>query len=229
MCRSPALFHLRRRPVGDSPRLCRSAGSLPGGFWAHYGRSIAGIVEVRSRPAKGDRLSGKIDVDLLDSGFRLEGPVAGRKDLSFGLSGRRSYIDVLLPLATSVVGGPGEHPTDLLGLSGATRLQKGGTRAGVRMYGYDDVLVLAATDDDAARRNGEPPGLGIHGGVHRLVADGRQALQTAGSRGWSLGYQFTGGEFGEDIYWDAGIYELGIRSDLKYSFSKRRMSSLAST
>ena len=35
-----------------------------------------------------------------------------------------------------------------------------------------------------------------------------------------LGYQFTGGEFGEDIYWDAGIYELGIRSDLKYSFSK---------
>ena len=110
-------------------------------------------MEVRSRPAKGDRLSGKIDVDLLDSGFRLEGPVAGRKDLSFGLSGRRSYIDVLLPLATSVVGGPDASIQPIYwDYQARLDYKKGGTRAGVRMYGYDDVLVLAATDDDAARR-----------------------------------------------------------------------------
>ena len=219
----PALFHLGGGPSVIHPDFVDQLDFLPGGFGAHYGRSIAGIVEVRSRPAKGDRLSGKIDVDLLDSGFRLEGPVAGRKDLSFGLSGRRSYIDVLLPLATSVVGGPDASIQPIYwDYQARLDYKKGGTRAGVRMYGYDDVLVLAATDDDAARRNGEPPGLGIHGGVHRLVADGRVKLsKPLELKGLVfLGYQFTGGEFGEDIYWDAGIYELGIRSDLKYSFSK---------
>jgi len=219
----PALFHLGGGPSVIHPDFVGQLDFLPGGFGAHYGRSIAGIVEVRSRASKGDRFSGKIDVDLLDSGFRLEGPVAGRKDLSFGLSGRRSYVDVLLPLVTSVAGGPDASIQPIYwDYQARLDYKKGTTRAGLRFYGFDDVLVLAASDDDSAARAGEPPGLGIHGGVHRMVLDGRMKLdkKTELKGSLMLGHQFTGGEFGEDIYWNAGINELGIRSDLTYKLSK---------
>ena len=220
----PALFHLGGGPSVIHPDFVEQLDFLPGGFGAHYGRSIAGIVEVRSRPARGDRFSGKIDVDLLDSGFRLEGPVAGRKDLSFGLSGRRSYIDVLLPLATSAFGGP-EASIQPIYWDYQARLdyKKGTTRAGLRLYGFDDVLILAAQSDDAAERAGEPPGLGIHGGVHRLVLDGRVKLakMTELTSQLMLGHQFNGGEFGEDIYWNAGINELGLRASLTHKFNKQ--------
>jgi TonB family protein len=219
----PFLFHLGGGPSVIHPDFVAQLDFLPGGFGARYGRATAGVVDVRSRAAKGDRFSGKIDVDLMDAGLRLEGPVPGYKNWAYGLSGRRSYIDVLLPIATRAVGA-NDVSIQPIYWDYQARLdyKKGSDRLGLRVYGADDVLVISAADEESQARAGGPPGIGIHTQFHRFIIDGRRKLskKTEIFGNILLGRTSSGGTVGDTIFWDLGISELGLRLDLVHSFSK---------
>ncbi len=109
------LFHLGAGPSVINTDLVERLELYPGGQGARYGRAIAGAVDVVTRDPRTDTYSAKATVDLLNTGFRLEGPLplfGDERDnkIGFFLAGRRSYIaevlnigDVLLQFVDSGV------------------------------------------------------------------------------------------------------------------------------
>jgi TonB family protein len=90
----PILFHfLGLRSVFNSDILSR-IDFIPGNYPAEYGRLTGGLLDVWTRPGKRDGVHGFVDVNVFDAGFLVEGPVGQG---SYTISGRRSYIDAVLP------------------------------------------------------------------------------------------------------------------------------------
>ncbi|MFC1610538.1 TonB family protein [Myxococcota bacterium] len=99
----PLLYHFGGGPSVLPPDAIESIDLAPGGFGVRFGRSTGGVVEVRSRPGRADAVRGGADIDLFDAGGTLEGPIG---DIgAFRFSGRRSYIDALIPLIPGQKGG----------------------------------------------------------------------------------------------------------------------------
>jgi hypothetical protein len=69
---------------------------VKGGFPAEYGGRLASVVDVTTRDGSRDSLRGSASVSLLSSSLALEAPITD--DVSFLVSGRRMYLDLLLPL-----------------------------------------------------------------------------------------------------------------------------------
>ena len=94
--RVPLLFHFLGGPSVLNAEFLDTIELFPGGFPARYGRSSGGIVAIGTRSSKSDGVHGSADIDLLDSGAYLRTSVG--KNGSFSIAGRRSYLNLLLPL-----------------------------------------------------------------------------------------------------------------------------------
>lgn len=120
------LFHLGAGPSVINTDLVEKLELYPGGQGVRFGRAIAGAVEVVTRDPRTDTFSAKATVDLLQAGFRLEGPLplpgmpAPREgqpaNLGFFVAGRTSYVAEVLNIADSV-GQLVELPVDSLTLA----------------------------------------------------------------------------------------------------------------
>lgn len=65
-----------------------------GSFPAEYGGRLSSVVDVSMREGNKTTYQGKVDVGLISSKFRLEGPIGSSKT-SFIVTGRASYINLL--------------------------------------------------------------------------------------------------------------------------------------
>jgi TonB family protein len=92
----PSLFHFLGGPSIFNAEMLESLDFYPGGFPARFGRHHGGVVALETRPTASDGIHGSAKVDFLDSGGYLRAPIT--KDLTFAVAGRRSYVDLLLPL-----------------------------------------------------------------------------------------------------------------------------------
>lgn len=92
----PLAFHFGGLRSVFPSELLESIDFYPGNFGAEFGRFSGGIVDVRVRRPKDDRIHGRVEADTFDAGLLIEGPLT--ENSSFALAGRRSYIDFLLPL-----------------------------------------------------------------------------------------------------------------------------------
>src|SRR5690606_11179096 len=90
----PQLFHFGGLTSVLNADVISQIDYIPGNFDARYGDAIGGVIDVKTRPGRRDGYYGYVDSDLFDTGVMVEGPVGKG---SFVLSGRRSYIDLLLP------------------------------------------------------------------------------------------------------------------------------------
>ena len=72
-----------------------------GGFPARYGGRVASVIDVRMKEGNRKKWSGAGGVGLLTSRLTLEGPLNKSGKASILLSGRRTYLDLLLGLVTS--------------------------------------------------------------------------------------------------------------------------------
>ncbi len=93
----PILYHFGGLASFYPSSLVRSLDMVPGGFGAAYGRGQGGLVTVKPRDARRDRVRAGGHISLLDASAQLEAPTPGGGGLIAGL--RRSYIDGLLALA----------------------------------------------------------------------------------------------------------------------------------
>ena len=89
----PGVFHFLGGPAVVQSELIEAVDFFPGNFGVQYGRATAGVLNLRTRKPREDKLHGFAQVDLLDSSLMIEGPIVD--GLSFAIAGRRSYIDVL--------------------------------------------------------------------------------------------------------------------------------------
>ena len=91
----PIIFHFGGLRSVFPSELLESIDFYPGNFGAEFGRLTGGVVDARIRRPKDDRLHARVEADIFDAGFLLEGPL--HEGATFALSGRRSYIDAILP------------------------------------------------------------------------------------------------------------------------------------
>ena len=92
----PTLFHFGGLTSVFNSDILERIDFVPGNFDSRYGDAIGGIISVTPRAGRRDGFHGYVDSDIFDTGVLAEGPVGKG---SFALSGRRSYIDLLLPVA----------------------------------------------------------------------------------------------------------------------------------
>jgi TonB family protein len=91
----PMLYHFGGLTSVFNADILERIDFIPGNFPVRYGNAIGGIVEVEPRSPKRDRLHGYVDLDFLDGGILLEGPL-GEKT-GFAIAFRRSWIEAILP------------------------------------------------------------------------------------------------------------------------------------
>ncbi|MEE2788888.1 MAG: TonB family protein [Myxococcota bacterium] len=91
----PLVFHFGGLRAVLPNELIKSISFYPGNFSAEFGRFAGGVVDVRLRRPRSDRLYGRIEADVFDAGVFFEGPL--HDGATFAIGGRRSYIDALLP------------------------------------------------------------------------------------------------------------------------------------
>ncbi|EDM81623.1 tonB family protein [Plesiocystis pacifica SIR-1] len=90
----PTLFHFGGISSVFNSDVIAQLDFIPGNFDSRYGDALGGVVNVQPRRGRRDGYHGYFDADLFDAGLLVEGPVG---EGSFVLSGRRSYVDVILP------------------------------------------------------------------------------------------------------------------------------------
>lgn len=92
----PLVYHFFGGPAVINSEMIDSIDFYPGNFSTYYGRATGGIIDITTRKPRDDRFHGMAEIDVLDATALIEGPITD--DLSFALSGRRSYFDLFLPL-----------------------------------------------------------------------------------------------------------------------------------
>ncbi len=164
------LFHLGAGPSIINSDVIERLELYPGGFGVRFGRSHAGVVEVVTRDPDFETYSGAVTVDLLQTNFRLEGPVLGG---AFFVAARRSYVAEVLNIG-DVVG----RFVDLQGTTFtlAPRYSDYQARIAWRLPHHQTLsLTLMGTDDqldfavDTSELGpGVPERTGITAGFHRF-------------------------------------------------------------
>lgn len=93
----PIVYHFLSGPAVINSEMIQSIDFYPGNFSARYGRAIGGIIDLQTRSPRDDGFHGFAEVDIQDASALVEAPIT--EDLTFALSGRRSYIDQVLKIA----------------------------------------------------------------------------------------------------------------------------------
>lgn len=94
--RIPLLYHFGGLTSVYNSELLEAVDYLPGNFSSYYGDLTGGVINVRSREPRMDRIHGTVGVSLIESNAVVEGPIT--ETLGFAVGGRRSYIDLVLGL-----------------------------------------------------------------------------------------------------------------------------------
>jgi TonB family protein len=238
----PLLYHFAGGPSVIAPSIIDQIDFFPGAYGAKYGRAIAGIVDVSTRPAEPKQLHGLVDIDLLDAGFYVESPLSSKKNRgTLALAARRSYIDVLLPPILEAFRDPGEASTSVApyywDYQGRYDLKLGRDRFEVVAFGSSDTLEVVQTGSEEV----QPFSLDTHQSFHRLrlgwsrLTESGWKLSLAPTLGVTLnniqvGQRFKGGLNSRDVnvrgavrkeLWEGLSFETGI--DLNASFYKLRL------
>ena len=90
------LYHFGGFQSTIHPSLVDDINVFLGGFPVNYGDALGGVMDVRLRNPKQDRLRYHFDISTIASSFLVEGPAGEANNDSFFVAGRRSYIDLIL-------------------------------------------------------------------------------------------------------------------------------------
>lgn len=132
----PIAFHFGGIRSTVASALIESIDVYPGNFDVEYGRVSGGIVDVRLREPRTDRIHGYVEADVFDAGALVEGPVG--ENGGFAIAVRRSYFDALLlaaplPDSFSITTAPRWYDGQIL-----YDYRKGGHRLRALLYGSSD-------------------------------------------------------------------------------------------
>lgn len=87
----------------------KSVELIKGGFPARYGGRLSSVIEMNMKDGNLERYSGEAGIGLISSRMTFEGPIVKNRS-SFLLSGRRTYIDILMkPFMPEDMGGSGYY------------------------------------------------------------------------------------------------------------------------
>ncbi len=159
----PLLYHFGGLRSTVNSEFVQSLTFVPGAYQADHGLGLGGIVEVEARRPRNDGFHGYAQMDLLDGSLMVEGPIS--KTLSFGVAGRRSWIDATLPLFTTSTFQLSPVYYDYQGR--LTWRPSARTDADLFVFGSDDRLSLLAR----VKNNALNAAVASHTYFHRLAGE----------------------------------------------------------
>ena len=215
----PLVYHFFGGPAVVNSEMIESIDFYPGNFSTYYGRATAGIIELNTRSPRTDRLHGLAEIDLLKASLLIEGPT-GIDDLSFAVSGRRSYFDAFLPYIIP------EDAFDVFVAPVYYDYQGWLTYRGFKdsvvelfLYGSNDTVeAIFPGDEPQGNENFQFDGINLDNGFHRgqLRWEWRPAGEPLENTLLvSYGTYGTGIEASEDIFFDLAYNQSLIRDDLR--------------
>ncbi len=218
----PLVYHFLGGPAVINSEMIDSLDFYPGNFSTYYGRATGGIIDLSTRSPKTDRIHGMVDVDFLDASVLLEGPITD--DLSFAISGRRSYFDAFLPLIL-----PEDGP-DLTVFPRYYDYQGWFTYKGIEdhtlellVYGSDDKLeILFPADEPEGNREFEVPGIDFGSSFIRgnFKWEWNPNFPIKNKFMISYGLNQTAFDAGESLFFGTDFYLSQIRNDTKLKLSE---------
>ena len=144
--RIPIIYHLTGTTSVLSPDLIEAVDYLPGGYGVQYGRSMGGIVDIKTKKSfeKNKIVWG---TDILDTQLYFEGNVGKKSKHGLAIGARRSYIDAFIPLFVgddfSIKPVYWDYQLKWIPPMG------GDKRFSAFVYGFDDILTVSTPDDVA--------------------------------------------------------------------------------
>ena len=92
--RIPLVFHFAGFSTVINGDALKEVAFLPGGYGVRYGRTLGGVVDLRTRSELTEKSRGIAEVDLFQTALFMEQRVSDKASLT--VSGRRSYADAIL-------------------------------------------------------------------------------------------------------------------------------------
>ncbi len=102
--RIPLIYHLGGYSSVINADLVEGVDYLPGGYGVEYGRSMGGVVDVRTKSSFPEQARLVWNTDALDTGVLFEGRLGKERKLGVAVAARRSYIDAIIPLVLPLTG-----------------------------------------------------------------------------------------------------------------------------
>ncbi len=170
----PFLYHFESLTSVVNVEFLERIDFYPGGFGARYGRATAGVVDVASRDATCDLVRGALKVDVVDSAAFACAPAGAWHTAA---AARRSYVDLLLPLALArLPAGEGQARLTVSPAYWDYQAKAGRTAGDHRL----DLFWLGSSDRLRLAQSGSAEGInasvGLHTSFHRLIGRDRWRL-----------------------------------------------------
>ena len=99
--RIPIIYHLGGYVSVINSDLVETVDYLPGSYGTRYGRSLGGVVDVKTKTDIPERGKFTWNTDILDTGISYAGKIG---DFGIALAARRSYVDLFIPYFTQDTG-----------------------------------------------------------------------------------------------------------------------------
>jgi TonB family protein len=95
----PLIYHFGGLASVYNSELLEDVSYFPSAYSVKYGRSLGGVIDVKTRLVKtkeeNKNIHGYVDIDLIDSSAMVEVPIDEKSGVAVAV--RRSYIDTILP------------------------------------------------------------------------------------------------------------------------------------
>jgi len=220
----PLLYHFAGGPSVVNPSFIDRIDFFPGAYGARYGRAIAGVVDIGTKPPEPKALHGNFEIDLLKSGFYVEGPIKqGENWGTWALAARRSYFDTYLPSILEAFRRPGDAVVVAAPVywdyQSRYDLDLGRDKLEFVVFGSDDTLAVA----QAGTTSAQGFSLNQRQGFHRARIKWSRKL----AEGWILSVAPTMGttivdlDFADTIALGIGSWDFNTRAVLRGEFNPR--------
>jgi TonB family protein len=180
----PNVFHFAGLSTVVNGSLIDTVGFLPGNYGVRYGRTIGGVIDLRTGVDIAERSNGYVSVDLFQTTAFVEQRLSDSSSVSGSV--RRSYIDAVLNPVLNATGqanvrAPRYYDAQLRWL---TKTPTGGTFDVLWLSSDDRFRVVGKDADDVDQVQ-----IGLTTWFHKLRLQSRETL----SNGWRNEMSVTGG------------------------------------
>jgi TonB family protein len=214
--RVPLIYHLGGLVSIINEDLVGSVDYLPGGYGVEYGRSTGGVININTSSTYPENFRAEVSVDLLDSSAVVQGRAGKEGRWGLTAAGRRSYLDVFLPLFTRNSGFT-VKPYWWDYQIKVDDLEKDNGRFTTLIMGFGDKLFFGSPDNVAQGTDQDTQGDGdVHYGAHRVITQYAHQFDSdlTARVTPSIGYDEIGFGVGDSFTFTQKSWLFELRSDL---------------
>jgi len=209
----PNVFHFAGLSTVVNGSLIDTVGFMPGNYGVRYGRTLGGVIDLRTGVELPERTNGYVSVDLFQTTAFVEHRLNDRSSLSGSV--RRSYVDAILNPVLNAAGSanvraPRYYDAQLRWL---TRTPTGGSFDVLWLSSDDRFRVVGQDADDT-----EQVQIGLTTWFHKLRVQSREDL----GGGWTHEASLTGGPENQsfELAPDGEAFERPFRVSLRDELAK---------